>query len=127
MADSPSACSCSRIWPPEGRETWTTRTSAPRRLAMSPTGSIAFWAAQGLLTATRIRLMIGDCNAGGGVRSIAVALSTRRCELLSHFGVATGPGVVEGGLHEAVFGRWIDAVREEQLGQLGIVGVLCGD
>src|SRR5258705_2967317 len=57
MEDSPSACSWSRIWPPLGLETWTTRTSAPRRLARSATGSTAFWAAQGLLTAIMIRLI----------------------------------------------------------------------
>src|SRR4051794_20685151 len=57
MAASPSACSCSRICPPLGRDTCTTSTSADRRRARSASGSATFLAAQGLLTATRIRLM----------------------------------------------------------------------
>src|SRR5205814_1717778 len=55
--DSPSACSCSRISPPLGRETCATSTSAPMRLARSPTVSTTRCDAHGLETATRIRLM----------------------------------------------------------------------
>src|SRR5688572_8593891 len=71
MAASPSACSCSRICPPLGRDTCTTRTSALRRLARSPRASTTFCAAQGLLTATRIRLI--DCSGASCLQHLESA------------------------------------------------------
>ena len=47
---------------PDGRETWTTSTSAPRRLARSATGSTTRSDAHGLLTATRMRLIFPLLN-----------------------------------------------------------------